>query len=41
MNRYDQLVNKGVKIPTPPMENLALVTAFGKRTRRIKKQALI
>jgi hypothetical protein len=38
---YDQLIERDIKIPTLPLENVALVTAFGKHTRRIKKQALI
>jgi hypothetical protein len=38
---FEQLINEGTKIPTLPLENIALVTAFGKKTQRIKKQALI
>jgi hypothetical protein len=38
---YDQLVEAGVSVPTLPLDNVALVTAFGRRTKRIKRQALI
>jgi hypothetical protein len=38
---YDQLIEAGVTIPTSPLEGVVLITAFGKRTRRIKKQALL
>ena len=38
---YDQLIGAGIDVPTLPLENVALVTAFGRRTKRIKKQALI
>jgi hypothetical protein len=34
---YDQLIEAGVTIPTLPLEDVVLITAFGKRTRRIKK----
>jgi hypothetical protein len=38
---YDQLVEARVSVPTLPLDNVALVTAFGRRTKRIKRQALI
>jgi hypothetical protein len=38
---YDQLIDAGMTIPVLPLENVALVSAFGTRTRRIKKQALL
>jgi hypothetical protein len=30
-----------MSVPTLPLDNVALVTAFGRRTKRIKRQALI
>jgi hypothetical protein len=38
---YDKLVNSGIDIPTLPLENVILVTAFGKKSNRVKKQAWI
>jgi hypothetical protein len=38
---YDQLIGAGMAVPTLPLDNVALVMAFGRRTKRIKKQALI
>jgi hypothetical protein len=38
---YDQLIGAGMTIPVLPLENVALVSAFRTRTRRIKKQALL
>jgi hypothetical protein len=31
----------GADIPTLPLENVILVTAFGKRSDRVKKQAMM
>jgi hypothetical protein len=36
-----RLVNTGAAVPTLPLENVVLITAFGKRSERIKSQALI
>jgi hypothetical protein len=38
---YDKLINGGASIPILPVENVILVTAFGKRTRKIKSQVLM
>jgi transposase InsO family protein len=38
---YERLVETGLQILTLPLENVALVTAFGNRTRRIKFQAFL
>jgi hypothetical protein len=38
---YDQLIVAGGSAPKLTLDNVALVTAFGRRTKRIKKQALI
>jgi hypothetical protein len=38
---YEKLTQSGVKLPTLPVEHVVLVTAFGKRSRRIKQQALV
>ena len=35
-NLYDQLLGTGLAVPTLPLEDLALVTAFGRRAKRIK-----
>jgi hypothetical protein len=40
-NIYDKLVSLGIDIPTLPLENVVLVTAFGKKSNRVKRQALI
>jgi hypothetical protein len=39
-NVYDKLVSTGINIPTLPLENVILVTAFGKRSIRVRKQAM-
>jgi hypothetical protein len=31
---YDQLIAAGVSVPTLPLGNVPLVTAFGRRTKR-------
>jgi hypothetical protein len=38
---YRQLIQSGVEIPELPVESVVLVTAFGKRSKRIRKQALV
>jgi hypothetical protein len=38
---YEKLIKAGVNIPVLPVENILLVTAFGKRSKRIKHQAFI
>jgi hypothetical protein len=38
---YDRLVKSGVEVPVLPLENVVLVTAFGRRSRKIRSQALI
>jgi hypothetical protein len=38
---YEKLRKEGVDIPVLPVENVVLVTAFGKRSKRIRHQALI
>jgi hypothetical protein len=38
---YDQLIEAGVSVPTLPLDNVALVTAFGRLTKRIRKQGLL
>jgi hypothetical protein len=38
---YEQLLKVGVEVPELPLENVVLVTAFGKRSKRIRRQALI
>jgi hypothetical protein len=37
---YEKLIQSGVEIPVLPVEHVVLVTAFGKRSKRIKQQAL-
>jgi hypothetical protein len=38
---YYKLIDSGSDIPTLPLENMILVTAFGKRSNRVKKQVMI
>jgi hypothetical protein len=38
---YDKLLDSGMDVPTLPLENVVLVTAFGKRSSRVKRQAMI
>jgi hypothetical protein len=38
---FEDLLAKGLKAPQLPVVNGALITAFGNRTKRIKRQALI
>jgi hypothetical protein len=38
---YDKLIDSGADIPILPPENVVLVTAFGKRSNRVTKQAMI
>jgi hypothetical protein len=38
---YGKLIDSGADIRTLPLENVILVTAFGKRSNRVKKQAMI
>jgi hypothetical protein len=38
---YEQLTKMGLEIPVLPVENVILVTAFGKRSKRIRRQALL
>jgi hypothetical protein len=38
---YDKLIEAGVSLPSLPLDNVALVTAFGRQTKMIKKQAFI
>jgi hypothetical protein len=38
---YEKLIMAGVNIPVLPVGNVVLVTAFGKRSKRIKHQAFI
>jgi hypothetical protein len=38
---YNKLVSTGIDIPTLPLENVILVTAFSKRSSRVKKQAMV
>jgi hypothetical protein len=38
---YEQLLKAGIEVPELPLENVVLVTAFGKRSNRIRRQALI
>jgi hypothetical protein len=38
---YDRLVKSGVEVPVLPLENVVLVTAFGRRSRKIRSQALV
>lgn len=38
---YDNLIDSGMDIPTLPLENVVLVTAFGRRSNRVKKQAMM
>jgi hypothetical protein len=38
---YNKLIKLGADVPTSPLENVTLVTAFGKKSNRIKKQAMI
>jgi hypothetical protein len=38
---YEKLTTAGINIPVLPVENVVLVTAFGKRSNRIRIQAYI
>jgi hypothetical protein len=38
---YSSLTKSGVEIPTLPVESVVLVTAFGKKSNKISKQALV
>jgi hypothetical protein len=38
---YSSLTKSGVEIPTLPVESVVLVTAFGKKSNKIRKQALV
>jgi hypothetical protein len=38
---YDKLIRAGVQVPVLPVENVVLVTAFGKKSRRIRQQVLV
>jgi hypothetical protein len=38
---YDRLVKSGVEVPVLPLESVVLVTAFGRRSRKIRSQALV
>lgn len=38
---YNKLIHSGMDIPTLPLENVILVTAFGKRSNSVKKQAMV
>ena len=38
---YEKLNGTGLTIPTLPVEGVVLVTAFGKRSKRIRRQALV
>jgi predicted aspartyl protease len=38
---FEDLLAKGLRAPQLPVVNRALITAFGSRTKRIKRQALI
>jgi hypothetical protein len=40
-NIYERLLKSGVELPELPLENVVLVEAFGKRSKRIRRQALI
>jgi hypothetical protein len=40
-NIYDKLIDSGADIPTLPLENVILVTAFRKRSNIVKKQVMI
>jgi hypothetical protein len=38
---YENLMEIGLQVPTLPVEGVVLVTAFGRRSERIRRQALI
>jgi hypothetical protein len=38
---YERIAKKGLEIPVLPVENVILVTAFSKRSKRIRRQALL
>jgi hypothetical protein len=38
---YDRLIKSGVEVPVLPLENIVLVTAFGRRSKKIRSQALV
>jgi hypothetical protein len=38
---YGKLIKAGAQIPVLPVENVVLVTAFGKKSKRIRQQVLI
>jgi hypothetical protein len=38
---YEKLITLGADVPTLPLEDVTLVIAFGKKSNRIKKQAMV
>ena len=38
---YDRLVKSGLEVPVLPLQNVVLVTAFGRRSKKIRSQALV
>jgi hypothetical protein len=38
---YEKLLETGLPVPTLPVQGVVLVTAFGRRSKRIRRQALI
>jgi hypothetical protein len=38
---YQRIAKAGIQIPVLPVENVVLVTAFGKKSKRIKQQVLV
>jgi hypothetical protein len=38
---YEKLIDAGLQVPTLPVEGVVLVSAFGRRSKRIRRQALI
>jgi hypothetical protein len=38
---YNKLISASIQVPVLPVENVVLVTAFGRKSKRIKQQVLI
>jgi hypothetical protein len=38
---YNKLISANIQVPVLPVENVVLVTAFGRKSKRIKQQVLI
>jgi hypothetical protein len=35
------MINSGINVPTLPLEGVVLITAFGKRSNKVRKQSMV